>query len=421
MRTRYTQGGFIWRAEEVQGERIRMTRERRGGAGRRRTLRVGLAVLIAAAAGCRGRDAADLALRDFRPKPKLVVPQHLFEKSRFPCVNMHSHLGRFSSAEQVDDFVAVMDRANVAVTVSLDGMWGEELTRRIGLFDDRHPGRVCHFARLDWRGQADANDRRNWAVNKTGWTDRTVAQLEDSVRRGAVGLKISKGLGLYYRDAHGELLKIDDPRLDPIWAKCGELKIPVLIHTADPAAFFDPLDETNERYEELSRHPGWHFHGKGFPPRGDLLDARNRVIERHPDTTFIGAHMANNPEDLAQVGGWLDRHSNLVVEISARVAELGRQPYTARRFFLKHADRIMFGTDGVPPLSELVPHWRFLETWDEYFDYEDNPFPPQGLWRICGIALPDAVLRKIYYENALRVVGGIKWRPEQGPRPKKSP
>jgi predicted TIM-barrel fold metal-dependent hydrolase len=180
------------------------------------------------------------------------------------------------------------------------------------------------------------------------------------------------------------------------------------MHTGDPAAFFRPIDEHNERWEELRRHPDWSFYGPLWPKRDELLAARNRVIARHPKTTFIGAHVANNSEDLATVGQWLDRYPNLVVEIAARIGELGRQPYTARRFFLKYSDRIMFGTDGPRVRERLLPHWRFLETYDEYFPYAENPFPPQGLWNIYGLGLPDDVLKKVYYENAVRIIPGAK-------------
>jgi predicted TIM-barrel fold metal-dependent hydrolase len=182
------------------------------------------------------------------------------------------------------------------------------------------------------------------------------------------------------------------------------------MHTADPSAFFLPIDERNERWEELHRHPEWSFYGPQWPSRAELHTARNRVIARHPNTTFIAAHFGNDGEDLAELAGWLDQYPNLYIEFAARIAELGRQPYTARRFFLEYADRIMFGTDGPRVRERLLPHWRFLETLDEYFPYAENPFPPQGLWSIYGLGLPDDVLRKVYYENAIRIVPGVKER-----------
>ena len=200
------------------------------------------------------------------------------------------------------------------------------------------------------------------------------------------------------------MIKIDDPRFDPIWETCGELKLPIIIHTGDPAAFFDPITPRNERFEELFRHPGWSFHGDQFPSRSELLDARNRVIKKHRHTQFIGAHMGGNPEDLKTVSQWLDEYPNLVVEISSRIGELGRQPRTARRFIMKYQDRVLFGTDGPWPEQRLHYYWRFLETEDEYFPYAEKEPQPQGQWFIYGINLPDEVLEKIYFKNALRLL-----------------
>jgi predicted TIM-barrel fold metal-dependent hydrolase len=234
--------------------------------------------------------------------------------------------------------------------------------------------------------------------------------LADAKKKGVSGLKVFKDFGLRYRNPDGTLVKIDDPRWDPIWDACGNLGLPVIIHVGDPAAFFLPVDEKNERWEELHRHPDWSFYGGDFPKRDELFAAFNRVMARHPRTTFIGAHFADNPEDLTTVGQWLDEYPNLVVEIASRTNELGRQPYTARKFFLKYADRIMFGTDGPRERGRLLPYWRFLETFDEYFPYAENPFPPQGFWNIYGIGLPDDVLRKVYHENAARIIPGIRDR-----------
>jgi hypothetical protein len=320
---------------------------------------------------------------------------------------VHTHPGRLSDTE-IDEMVAVMDAANIAASVSLDGEVGPKFAAHYAKTAGRHPGRFIVFARMDYVGDGTLNKPESLAVNQPGFGVRTADMLTDAVRQGASGLKLLKTLGLYLRDAEGKLMRPDDPRFDPVWQRAGELGIPVLWHCADPIAFFRPTDEFNERWEELYRHPEWSFHGKDYPTHQELIDARNRVIERHPQTKFICAHMADIPEDLATLATYLDRYPNMNVEIAARVAELGRQPYTARKFFIDYADRIMFGTDGVPPMSELIPHFRFLETWDEYFPYEDNPFPPQGFWNICGLGLPDEVLRKVYYENAVRLIPNVK-------------
>ncbi|MCA8995456.1 MAG: amidohydrolase family protein [Planctomycetaceae bacterium] len=346
-------------------------------------------------------------LDEFRPTPVLKTDEHILTRAKFPCVNVHTHPGRLNP-EELDEMVQVMDEANIAVSVSLDGRAGPEFADHYKLLTGRHPGRFAIFVRMDYIGDGDPEDPATWDVHRPGFGLRMADRLTEAVRQGAVGLKLLKDLGLYLKDENGKLLKPDDPRFDPVWARAGELKVPVIWHCGDPISFFRPTDEYNERWEELYRHPEWSFYGEEFPSHQELIDARNRVIARHPETTFICAHMADVPEDLAKLGTYLDEYPNMNVEIAARVAELGRQPYTARKFFLKYPDRILFGTDGIPPMTELIPHFRFLETFDENFPYEDNPFPPQGLWNIFGIGLPDDVLRQVYHKNAERLIPGVK-------------
>ena len=315
-----------------------------------------------------------------------------------------------------------MDASNIAVSVSLDGQVGSRLTEQLQRFTVKYPGRFVIFVRMDFVGDGNPDDPVTWAMHRPDFGAWMADQLSESVKLGAGGLKLLKDLGLKHKDLSGRLIAPDDKRFDPIWQRAGELGVPVLWHCADPVAFFRDGDLTNERWEELHRHPEWSFRDVDLPhlpPPADLppgvpaahrqlIEARNRVIARHPKTQFICAHMADIPEDLALLDRYLSTFPNMNVEISARVSELGRQPYTARKFFLKHSDRILFGTDGVPPISELDPHWRFLETFDENFPYEDNPFPPQGFWNIHGIGLPDEVLRKVYSENAARLIPSVK-------------
>ncbi|MCA9263480.1 MAG: amidohydrolase family protein [Planctomycetales bacterium] len=353
-----------------------------------------------------------LALDQFRPQPMLKVAEHPLTQAKFPVVDTHTHF-RFRmrhDPQQLDEFVALMDRNQIAVCVSLDGRLGDEWAEHAAYLWTKYRDRFVIFVHLDWQGDGRDDDPASWDCHRPDFARRVVKQLEEAQRQGASGLKIFKKLGLTYRNPDGSLIRVDDPRWDPIWQACGELNLPVLMHTADPAAFFLPIDETNERWEELHRHPDWSFHGHDFPSRDELLNARNRVIAKHARTTFIGAHLANNPEDLATVAEWLDTYPNLNIEIASRIAELGRQPYTARRFLIKYADRIMFGTDGPQPETRVRLYWRFLETWDENFPYSEKPFPPQGLWRIHGMGLPDDALRKIYYENAARLIPGVKER-----------
>jgi predicted TIM-barrel fold metal-dependent hydrolase len=245
--------------------------------------------------------------------------------------------------------------------------------------------------------------------------------LARQVARGACGLKIFKELGLRHKDANGNLIPVDDPRLDPLWAKAGELGVPVLIHNADPVAFFQPLDEANERWEELQRHPDWHFGKPEFPAHDTLLAQRNRVIERHPDTVFIGAHLGNYPENLSYVDTCLDRYPNLYVDTSARIGEIGRHPVEeVQAFFLKHQDRVLFGSDLVlgwdvfdqgaqkekGEIEALYEdHWRFFERDARQIPYPGSP--AQGHWKVDAIALPVEVLEKLYAGNARRLIPGL--------------
>ena len=359
-----------------------------------------------------GRDGRPLALENFQPKSQLVLPRTKIQRAKFPVVDVHVHPKlRFRHApKELDAFVQTMDEQNIAICVSLDGGLGDELKEHQDYLWTKYRDRFVIFANLDWQGAGREDEPATWAVNQPGFGRQMAQALGLAREQGASGLKIFKEFGLTYKNADGSLIKIDDPRFDPIWEACGRLGMPVLIHTADPVAFFEPIDETNERWEELRRHPDWSFHGEQFPAHADLLAAFLRVVKRHPQTTFIAAHVMNYAENLGAVGEWLDEYPNLYVDTTSRINELGRQPYTAREFFVKHAERIVFGTDGPRAAARLLPQWRFFETRDEYFPYAENPFPPQGLWNIHGIGLPDEVLRKVYHENAERIIPGVRER-----------
>jgi predicted TIM-barrel fold metal-dependent hydrolase len=362
-----------------------------------------------------GREGRNLLLESFRPKSMLRVPETKLARARFPVVDVHTHFReKFrGSAEQLEAWVKLMDRNNIAVSVSLDGQWGELVDEHAKLLWTKHKDRFVLFGNIDWQGSGKADDPASWDCNRPDFARRVAMQLAADKARGICGVKIFKGFGLEYKNADGSLIRIDDPRWDEIWQACGELGLPVLIHVADPLAFFRPIDETNERWEELHRRPDWSFYGSKFPKHDELIAAFLRVVKRHPKTIFIGAHVVSNAEDLAAVGRWLDEHPNLHLDIASRIAELGRQPFTSRKFFLKYQDRILFGTDGPWPEERIQLYWRFLETEDEYFPYSEKPFPPQGLWNIYGVNLPDEVLRKVYHENAMRVVPGVKERLER--------
>jgi predicted TIM-barrel fold metal-dependent hydrolase len=361
-----------------------------------------------------GRDGRDLALDRFRPKPMLRVEEHPLARAKFPVVDVHVHprVRLRQSSELLDAFVKLMDEQNIAVCVSLDGGLGEKFIEHREYLWKKHKDRWVIFANVDWQGDGKADDPATWDCQRPDFARRTAVALAEAKKAGASGLKVFKSLGLEYRNPDGSLIRVDDPRWDAIWEVCGSLGLPVLIHTADPKAFFLPTDETNERWEELKRHPEWSFSGPGFPAYDDLLRQFINIVERHPRTTFIGAHVASSAEDLATVGGWLDKYPNLLIDIAARIGELGRQPYTARKFFLKYADRILFATDGPRVAERLGYHWRFLETFDEYLPYAEGAFPPQGFWRIYGVGLPDEVLEKVYNANAARMIPGVRGRLE---------
>lgn len=359
-----------------------------------------------------GREGRDLLLRLFRPQPNVKVAEHRVERARFPVVDVHTHfrVKTRHSPEQRDAYVELMDRNGIALCVSLDGGWGDALVEHTRHLWDKYPNRFVVFANIDFRGAGREDDPSTWDCQRPEFGRVAAEKLAEARRLGASGVKLFKEFGLGYRNPDGSFLRIDDPRWDPIWEACGKLGLPVLMHTADPSAFFQPIGPNNERWEELHRRPEWSFHDPKFPKRDALHAARNRVIGRHPGTTFIAAHMANDAEDLAQVAEWLDQYPNLYVEIASRISELGRQPYSTRKFLLKYADRVLFGTDGPWPEQRVQLYWRFLETWDENFPYSEKEFPPQGLWNIYAVGLPDDVLRKIYHENAARIIPGVRER-----------
>ena len=359
-----------------------------------------------------GRNGRELLLERFRPVAQLKVTEHLLRRAKLPVVDVHVHprIRLRHSPEELDQFVRVMDEQNIAICVSLDGGMGDAFDEHAKYLWTKYRNRFVIFANIDWQGNGKDDAPGTWDCQRPDFGRRMAKELARLKEAGASGLKVFKDFGLQYRNPDGSLIKIDDPRWDAIWQACGELGLPVIMHTADPTAFFQPVDETNERWEELHRHPDWSFFGPQWPSRATLHAARNRVIARHRQATFIGAHLANDGEDLAEAARWLDVYPNLVLEIASRINELGRQPYTAREFFLKYADRILFGTDGPRTPDRLLLYWRFLQTRDEYFPYAETPFPPQGFWRIYGVHLPDDVLRKVYFENAQRIIPGVKER-----------
>lgn len=339
------------------------------------------------------------------------VPETIVERATWAVVDVHTHFyikGKHDP-ELLDRYVEMMDRNRIAVSVSLDGQLGSQLDAHANYLWSKYPNRFAIFANIDFRGKGQEDLPATWSCNQPSFVFDTVQVLRaEHKQRRVCGLKFFKDFGLRWKNADGSLIQIDDPRWDPIWETCGELGIPVLMHTADPSAFFRPLDTSNERIGELQARPEWAFVGPEFPSRESLHQARNRVIAKHPKTKFIAAHFGNDAENLSELAEWLESYPNLYVEFSSRINELGRQPYTARRFFEKYQDRILLGTDGPFPEERLRIYWRFLQTYDEYFHYSEKTPPPQGDWRIYGIGLPPDILKKIYSTNACQIIPGLE-------------
>jgi len=359
-----------------------------------------------------------LELSQYEPKSMLQVHESHIERAKYPVIDFHTHISVSAKSEKgvslspdrdylgtPQELLAVMDRKNIHTMINLTGGFEKGLVDAVTKYDRAYPGRFITFTEPSYSHFKDPN-----------YPKLQAQAIEQAHSDGAKGLKILKTLGLYLREdiTSGPLVKIDDPRFDPMWDACGQLNMPVAIHISDPVAFFTPTDRFNERYEELNNHPDWSFYGADFPSNAELIAARNRVIARHPKTQFVTLHFGNFSENLQNVSENLDRYSNMYVDMAARIGELGRQPFTARKFFDKYQDRILFGTDATPHGDEFPQqvfndqlyeiYYRFLETEDEYFDYAPAKIPPQGRWRIYGINLTDPILRKVYHDNAARLL-----------------
>jgi predicted TIM-barrel fold metal-dependent hydrolase len=335
--------------------------------------------------------AQNLSFEEYNPKSTLVVPGILITRARFPFIDIHGHQGGMAT-QDLTPVVRAMDTLNLKVMVNLSGGSGDRLAKAVANAKQQFPGRFVVFCNVNFEG-----------AGAPGWIEETVAQLETDVKNGAAGLKVFKGLGLSNKDVDGKRLAIDDPRLDPIWAKCGALGIPVLIHAADPKPFWDEIDAGNERWLELKTHPRRKRSDTDPAPWEQIIAEQHRMFRKHPKTTFINAHFGWHANDLGKLGKLLDEIPNMQIEIAAIIAELGRQPATARAFFIKYQDRIHFGKDSWEP-GEFPTYFRVLESADEYFPYHKKY---HAFWAMYGLNLPDEVLKKVYYKNTLRIVPGI--------------
>lgn len=333
-------------------------------------------------------NAQEMGFEEYNPKSTLVVPENPVNKAKFTFIDVHSHQFRMAT-QDLSGLIKDMDEMNMGVMVNLSGGSGEGLRAMLKNVNDNYPNRFVVFANVDFNGVGNSN-----------WGEQAAAQLELDVKSGAKGLKVYKSLGLRNKDTNGNRIAIDDPRLDPIWKKCGELGIPVLIHAADPKSFWDPMDKDNEKWLELKTRPRRKRSATNPAPWQQIIDEQHRMFKKHPKTKFINAHMGWYANNLDRLGELMDEMPNMSVGIGAIIAELGRQPRRAKQFFIKYQDRILFGKDSWKP-NEFPMYFRVLETADEYFPYYKKY---HAFWAMYGLDLPNEVLEKVYYKNAMNLI-----------------
>lgn len=337
------------------------------------------------------QDTQKMDFEKYDPVSTLIVPEHPLQRARFPFIDIHNHQWTMP-VQNLAATIGTMDSMNMQVMINLSGRSGSYLQQCIQNVRSHYPKRFIVFANLDFAG-----------IGPREWTTKAVSQLEQDVKNGANGLKIYENLGLNIMDNKGKRVAVDDPRLDPIWEKCSELKIPVLIHTGAPHSFWDPVDEHNERWLELVTHPDRKRSATYPCSWQQLMNEQHNMFRKHPHTTFIAAHFDWYGGNLDMLGKLLDSIPNMYTEFGAVIAELGRQPRRAKLFFEKYQDRILFGKDSWVP-EEYTTYFRVLETEDEYFPYHKKY---HAFWRMYGLGLPDEILKKIYYKNALSLLPAI--------------
>lgn len=335
--------------------------------------------------------AQEMGFEEYNPTSTLVVPGKEIKKAKFPFIDVHSHQFRMAT-QDLSGLIKDMDKMNMGLMVNLSGGSGENLKKAVENGTKNYPGRFAVFANVDFE-----------KVGTPNWGKNAAAQLEADVKNGAKGLKVYKSLGLRNKDINGKRIAVDDVRLDPVWAKCAELGIPVLIHSADPKSFWDPFDKDNERWLELKTRPGRKRSATDPVPWQQIIDEQHRMFKKHPKTKFVNAHMGWYANNLGKLAELLDEMPNMYVGIGAVIAELGRQPRFAHQFFVKYQDRILFGKDSWKP-EEFPTYFRVLESTDEYFPYYKKY---HAFWSMYGLGLPDEVLKKVYYKNALKLIPGL--------------
>ncbi len=360
-----------------------------------------LLISVGAIAQNSAQDETEMGFEEYNPTSTLVVPENPVKRAKFAFVDIHSHQWNLTK-DRIASLLEEMDELNMGAMINLSGRGFNREARDIGSqeylagmvrrVEGEAPNRIIVFTNVSFKNISDE-----------GWTENAVKELEEDVKAGAQGLKIYKSLGLNNRDAEGNRIAVDDPRIDPIWAKCGELGIPVLIHSADPAPFWQPMDADNERWLELKLRPGRKRGPDNPAPFEQIIAEQHNVFKKHPNTTFINAHMGWMGNNLDKAGAHLDTYPNVLFGIGAVIAEFGRQPKRARAFFEKYQDRLVFGKDAYNP-EEFYTYFRVLETEDEYFPYYKKY---HAFWRMYGLGLSDEVLKKLYYKNACRIIPGL--------------
>ncbi len=348
-------------------------------------------LLLFSQCGLAQTEKGKIDFETYNPPSSLVVPEHVVSNAKFPFIDVHNHQNNMP-AQNLNILLKEMDKLNMRVMVNLSGRGGDYLASSVKHANEATPNRLVVFTNISFTG-----------VGETGWAEKTTKQLEADVKAGAKGLKIFKSLGFSAKDNKGSIIAVDDIRLDPVWKKCADLGIPVLIHTADPKQFWDEPNAENERWLELLTQPGRNRSASDGFSWEALIQQQHNLVKKNPSTTFIIAHFGWFANDLNHLGKLLDTYPNMNIEFGAIIAELGRQPRMAKTFFEKYQDRILFGKDSWVP-AEYSTYFRVLETEDEYFPYHKKY---HAYWKMYGMGLSDRVLKKIYYKNALRIIPGI--------------
>ncbi len=349
-----------------------------------RTLSLALLLLTSLA-------AQTMSIEEYDPKSTLVVPEHPVKRAKYPFIDVHNHQWSLTP-ESVDKLVADMDGINLRIMVNLSGGYGERLKENVAILKTRYKDRFVVFANMDFSG-----------IDDPGYPQKVANQLEQDLKNGAQGLKIFKNFGMDLKDTKGQRIHVDDPRFEKVWEVCAKWKVPVLIHTGEPWSFFQPQDRFNERWLELKQFPQRARPPSRYPSWETLMAEQHHLFASHPKTIFINAHLGWLGGNLAELGRLMDQMPNMYTEIGAVLAELGRQPRFARQWFIQHQDRVLFGKDVWEP-TEYYYYFRVLETADEYFDYYRKR---HAFWKMYGLDLPDEVLKKLYYKNALRIIPGL--------------